>query len=236
MLKLILKKSSSKNSSRLKSIQTDHIIPSIIKGDSQILEQQQVLGNQAMQQLSLINQRKISSEECLANPTIAASPQEPLKKTPEAIEEPAASKYSHPFTAIGMMAMTKTEKCGVPKGQYGVSKIVKFMIIDFKNKPVRSSLAVSEKFKLRDGPKEIFNLLKERSIKSDKKGVFDDCYRLYDKKALPTNLRLEVEQNHLIGSAIISTNYITYTPNNILVRIFQRPAGKSDFGKKSKVY
>ena len=93
MLKLILKKSSSKNSSRLKSIQTDHIMPSIIKGDSQILEQQQVLGNQAMQQLSLINQRKISSEECLANPTIAASPQEPLKKTPEAIEEPAASKY-----------------------------------------------------------------------------------------------------------------------------------------------
>ncbi|HPE50964.1 MAG TPA: hypothetical protein PLS83_05660, partial [Methanothrix soehngenii] len=50
------------------------------------------------------------------------------------------------------------------------------------------------------------------------------------------DLRLKVEQNHLVDGEVISKNHITYTPNSILVCNFPRPAGQRDFEASCRTY
>ncbi|MBC8492855.1 MAG: hypothetical protein H8D43_03640 [Chloroflexi bacterium] len=163
---------------------------------------------------------------------IAAAPQESQAPPPAA---PAASPpaYVHPLTAVALIARMQSESCKIPKGQHGVSKIVQFGIFDFNGRRVRDNFTVNEQFTLRKGPQSVFQSLKPNAAKAQR-GRFDDCYRLYQPSPLPGDLRLEVEQNHLINGRTVSKNYVTYTSNGISVCVFPRASQQKDFGTRCK--
>jgi hypothetical protein len=142
-------------------------------------------------------------------------------------------RYTHPFTAVALEARRRTEHCSVPARQHGASKVVRFAIFDFRRRAVRSDLNVNEQFRKLEGPDDIFRRLSRHSRRAVR-GRFNDCYRLFQSSPLPRDLRLKVEQNHLVGTEIISKNHITYTPNTILVCIFSRRSRQTSFNSRCK--
>lgn len=168
-------------------------------------------------------------------PTITASPvPEGEAKTPEEAGRSSASS-PHPFTAVALEASTRAEDCSVPAGQHGASKSVRFAVMDFQGRPVRSSLTIRERFRRIEGPEAVYRLLTPYSYTTER-GFFNDCYQLYQPTPLPSDLRLKVEQNHHVGEEVISRNHITYTPNSIFVCVFPRPAGQRDFRERCRTY
>ncbi len=168
-------------------------------------------------------------------PTITASPvPESGAKTPKEAGRSSASS-PHPFTAIALHAFMRSEDCSVPAGQHGASKVMRFAVSDFRGRPVRSSMVIDERLSRIEGPESLYRLLTPISNTSEH-GIFNDCYRLYQPAPLPNDLRLKVEQNHLVDGEVISKNHITYTPNSILVCNFPRPAGQRDFEASCRTY
>ncbi len=178
---------------------------------------------------------KASASARSDRPTITASPgPEGEAKTPK---EAAGSSSSspHPFTAVALEASTRGEGCTVPAGQHGASKCVRFRIMDFQGRPVRSSLTIGEHFRRIEGPEAVYRQLTPNSYTSER-GFFNDRYCLYQPTPLPSGLHLKVEQNHLVDGEVISKNHIVFTPNSILVCVFPRPAGQRDFRARCRIY
>lgn len=165
---------------------------------------------------------------------IYADLKEPAQTEPDESKSESGTG-AHPYTASASIASSSSEGCKVPPGNYGSAKIIKFRILDFNGKPVKENLTVGEKFASIEDNYKLSSRLVPNSYDC-KKGFFDDCYRLYQPEPLPDNFRLVVEQNHLLGSEVISKNQITYTPDSIMARVFPRRPGKHDFETHSKMY
>jgi hypothetical protein len=163
-----------------------------------------------------------------ANP----GPQEYPTLTPNPAGPPAVAN-PRPFTAVPTFAMSAIEGCRVPAGQHGVSKVLRFGIRDFEGRRVESRLTVDERFRLLEGPEELYRALTPNSYRTEN-GMFNDCYRLYSRSPLPGDLRMKVEQNHLVDGEVISKNDILYTPDNILVCAYPRPPRQRDFGARCR--
>ncbi len=172
---------------------------------------------------------------CHACPIISASPQSPDPADAGIAEKQPSNLQPRPFTAALLEARIESSGCQIPAGQYGVSKTARFRIFDFEGKPVNTNSMISERFSKIEGPEEIYRLLTPNS-KPAEKGYFNDCYRLRSSVPLPSDLRLVVEQNHLLGDEIISKNKITFTPNNILICIYPRSSGDRNFKPKCKLF
>lgn len=165
---------------------------------------------------------------------ISASPETPQEGVPATPVKVGISNR-HPFTAFALEARTETEGCGVPSGQYGAAKAIRFKIADFDGQPVNTDLTVSEEFSRLEGPDDVFKKL-SRVSKQAQKGFFNDCYRLFQPTPLPEDLRLKVEQHHLLGEEIISKNHIIYTPTSVSVCVFPRHPRERTFGGRCKIY
>ncbi len=165
---------------------------------------------------------------------IHAEPKEPESPGPTELKSESGSG-THPYTAGVLMASGSVEGCKVKEGNYGSAKLMKFRLFDFNGNPVSENLTVGEKFTTIEDNYKVSSRLVPNSYNCEK-GFFDDCYRFYQPEPLPDDFRLVVEQNHLLGSEVISKNQITYTPNNILVRVFPRRHGKRDFEASPKMY
>lgn len=170
----------------------------------------------------------------LCNLKIHAAPKEPEPTEPTGLKS-ESGPGAHPYTAGALIASSSVESCKVPAGKYGSAKVVKFRVFDFNGKPVTESLKIEEKFKKIEDNYDVYSKLVPNSY-SPEKGLFDDCYKFYLPEKLPDDFRLVVEQNHLLGSEIISKNRITYTPDSILVQVFPRRPGKLDFGTSPRLY
>jgi hypothetical protein len=208
--------------------------PQSMHSENLTLVRQQVLGNQAFQRLIQTERKRSLQGNTLPDVTIAAAPEEPADASPEVLHELEATQYARPFTAVALIAKREIATCKIPSNRFGASKVLKYRIIDVKGQPVREAIAVGEKFTLLEGPEEYFKLLKPVAKKTDKKGFFDDCYRMYARNPLPKDIRLKIEQNHIVDGQTISKNHITYTPNSVMVCVFRRPQGQPDFEKRCK--
>jgi hypothetical protein len=167
-----------------------------------------------------------------------AAPQPPDKEPPKA-ESTAPPSNTHPFSALALEAATASESCSVPAGLSGVSKALRFRISDFHGQEVQGNPTVTEQFRPIEGPSDLFAKIEAQArnlAMRTERGFFNDCYRLYGPERLPDNLRLKVEQNHLVDGEIISKNHVLYTSSNILVNVFPRPPGKREFESRSKLF
>jgi hypothetical protein len=90
------------------------------------------------------------------------------------------------------------------------------------------SSTVTEQFKPLKDNYGVFGLLTPNTYTTSG-NIFDDCYILASTKPLPSDLELEVEQNHLLNGQIISKNIITYTPGRVSIRSCKRQPGSCDF-------
>jgi hypothetical protein len=181
-----------------------------------------------------MSQTKLSTNSSRDHLMISTDPQPPETTAPTETNNPPVSN-PHPFTAIALEARTATGSCSVPSGQHGASKVIRFRIADFERHPVRGSLTVREQFTRLEGPEDIFRRLTPNLYLSER-GFFNDCYRLFQPTPLPGDLRLKVEQNHLVSGEIASKNHIAFSPNNILVCVFPRPPRQHNFGTRCKIY
>ncbi len=165
---------------------------------------------------------------------ISASPETPQEGIPATpVKIPVSNR--HPLSAFPLEARTETQSCGVPSGQHGAAKAIRFRIADFDGQPVTSDFTVTEEFSRLEGPDDVFKKL-SRGSKQAEKGFFNDCYRLFQPTPLPEDFRLKVEQHHLIDKEIISKNHITYTPTSVTVCVFPRHARERNFGSRCKIY
>ncbi len=169
------------------------------------------------------------------SPILTASPEQHQEAAPAPGTASAASG-ARPFTAVLLEARGRTGQCRVPNGQFGSSKVARFRILDFNGRPVNRPVTVSERFSRIEGPENIFQSLQPASKNTDARGFFNDCYRLFQRRPFPTDFRLKVEQNHLLGTEVISKNHITFTPNNILLCIFRRPPRQHNFESRCRIF
>ncbi len=188
-----------------------------------------------VQRLNQTEQMGILNGRGLSKLTITASPQESETGTPTTSGGSPTTSYTHPFTAIALEARMATEECQVPEGEYGASKVVRFGIRDFNGQRVSNNFTVDEQFRHIGGNRAVYQRLTRRS-KQAVQGLFNDCYRLFQPFQWPSDFRLEIEQNHLVDSEIISRNHITFTPTNISVCVFPRPLGNHNFESRCRRY
>jgi hypothetical protein len=133
-----------------------------------------------------------------------------------------------PITAVFSSTLAGQEKsgCRIPQNQFGAATLARFTLHGVQ--PGAGSSTVTEQFKSIKDNYSVFGLLKPNTYTTSG-NIFDDCYILASTKPLPSDLELQVEQNHLLNGQIISKNIITYTPGRISIRSCKRLPGSCDF-------
>jgi len=133
-----------------------------------------------------------------------------------------------PITAVFSSTLAGQEKstCRLSANQFGAATLARFVLHGVQSGA--GSSTVTEQFKsLRDNY-GVFGLLTPNTYTTSG-NIFDDCYILASTKPLPSDLELEVEQNHLLNGQIISKNIIIYTPGRVSIRSCKRLPGSCDF-------
>ena len=133
-----------------------------------------------------------------------------------------------PITAVFSSTLAGQEKssCQLAQNQFGAATLARFVLHGVQSGAGSSS--VTEQFKSLKDNYGVFGLLTPNTYTTSG-NIFDDCYILASTKPLPSDLELEVEQNHLLNGQIISKNIITYTPGRVSIRSCKRQAGSCDF-------
>lgn len=172
----------------------------------------------------LLGDESSSSEE--TSETFAESPEDAVGEPLDSPVETGTSKC--PVTAVFSSTLAGKEKanCQVPEKQFGAATLARFVLHGVK--AGAGSQTVNEQFKKLKDDYGVFRLLKPNTYTTSG-NIFDDCYMLASPDPLPSDLELQVEQNHLLNGQIISKNIITYTPSRISIRSCKRVRGKCDF-------
>ena len=133
-----------------------------------------------------------------------------------------------PITAVFSSTLAGQEKatCQLAQNQFGAATLARFVLHGVQ--PGAGSSTVTEQFKSLKDNYGVFGLLTPNTYTTSG-NIFDDCYILASTKPLPSDLELEVEQNHLLSGQIISKNIITYTPGRVSIRSCKRQAASCDF-------
>jgi hypothetical protein len=93
---------------------------------------------------------------------------------------------------------------------------------------------LTERFTAIEDPYGAFGILTPHAVTTDPSDIFDDCFMIASKTALPPDFRLKVEQEHLLSRSVVGKNQITDTPNQIAFCHFDRLPNSCDFGKRCK--
>jgi len=168
-------------------------------------------------------------EESSSAETSEASAESAEETVVEPSESPVQTGGANcPITAVFSSTLAGQEKanCRVPQNQFGAATLARFTLQGMQ--PGSGSVTVGEQFKSLKDNYSVFGLLQPNTYTTSG-SIFDDCYRLASTKPLPSDLELQVEQNHLLKGQIISKNIITFTPDRVSIRACKRLAGSCDF-------
>lgn len=158
-----------------------------------------------------------------------ASPATAPAASPSAAPSAALSPYHVRFS----IAHITHRDCLVPTGRYGAAKLAKYRVFDSSGRPA-SGVTIGERFTKLEDPYSVFSRLRPNSYTTGRDGAFDDCYRIFTPRALPSDFRLKVEQNHTIGGRVASKQHITFTSHFVFICVFPRTG--SGFGSRCRRY
>ncbi len=135
-------------------------------------------------------------------------------------QTPTTTQTLSPYRVFFSIAQVSNPACRVPSGSNGAAKVAKYRVVGPTGPASR--VTVGEQFTALEDPYSVFGALHPNSYTTDATGAFDDCYSVATRQTLPSDFRLKVEQNHLIGGQVASKQHITFTPGNVFICVFDR--------------
>jgi hypothetical protein len=200
-------------------------------------------GNQAM-----LRRLHASSSSALSGLSLGAAPVAPQSAAPNtpadiAAPQPAPQPVTPkdapaqtngsadcPVTAVFVSTLAGPEKagCQIPAGAFGSSRLTRWRLMG--DLPAGSA-TITEQFTPIEDPYNLIGAI-QKGTYTTSNGLFDDCYSLAAKKALPPDFVLKVEQNHLLNGKIISKNEITFEAGGVRFCSHHRLRGSCDFSAR----